>query len=889
MKAILPLIFLATATMAAERVPLFIDPDFGMSREISFTTDTISTRGISFEGNTTEQIVSSSNAISMSTSGITRMVIDANGDVGIGSTNPKGRLHILGSVAVSTAATNADDLVIENSVGTVGISLLTVDVISAFSLIVFGHQNNNDAASIIYIPGSTDLFAIGRDSNPLTLVIDSDSLIGIQNATPSAYLEISTNSQTVIDPFMISSTDVVDGDYFIVKGTGLVGINETVPQTQLEVSGTISATDLQVSGIVTATNGTFSNRVGIATTIPQTALEVSGTISASDLQVSGIITATDGAFTNLTVSSAATVGSNFTVDTSTLVVNATTNRVGIGTTSPASILEVETATDPGIRFSDTTDSQVWSFFYDTSGNRIRLRNETSATDRMSFTTGGGAEFNTTSAIFFRTVTNGNGVLRLSGPVGVAGRELINMAVTDDASSDTIKFIEGIVDSDGTPFETFMIATSGMISTTAGAIFDSDNSGDNVGIGITSPLAALHVSGNISTTQDIETITTNTGIILGGLDTNRTTIRSGSSGFVQVMGAQASIDWNNRGLTDGRQFLIRHNGDLVLTLQGGATAGSLEVGDARFNKDLEVLSDLTVSARASITDDLEVDTNTLYVDASANSVGIGITTPDAKLHIQGSDQSVTPASTADMLHVEDSFGGITISGQSGVGESTINFADSADNDAGSVRYSHVTNDMTFRTNGSNKMTLDDAGSLGIGTTSPETTLSVVGSSGTLDIDGNTTQVAVFFSSDVGEPGIRFVADQTNNVAFWQSGLNNGDFAFGTRSGSSNFERIRIKAAGNVGIGTTSPGAKLEVSGPVSITGTGSNLTVSNRVSAGIFRSQDYQSQDGSSGLTQAVDLCVWDTDNQDHETTTLSFENGLLVTVDETGTSCEGPE
>ena len=58
-------------------------------------------------------------------------------------------------------------------------------------------------------------------------------------------------------------------------------------------------------------------------------------------------------------------------------------------------------------------------------------------------------------------------------------------------------------------------------------------------------------------------------------------------------------------------------------------------------DLSVSASNINSATNQIIDsstDLNVDSNTLVVDKSANAVGIGITAPAEKLHIQGSGNS-----------------------------------------------------------------------------------------------------------------------------------------------------------------------------------------------------------------------------------------------------------
>lgn len=105
----------------------------------------------------------------------------------------------------------------------------------------------------------------------------------------------------------------------------------------------------------------------------------------------------------------------------------------------------------------------------------------------------------------------------------------------------------------------------------------------------------------------------------------------------------------------------------------------------------------------------------------------------------------------------------------------------------------------------RMRIDTAGNVGIGTTTPEAGLHIDKAS--------TNDVALKLSSN--GPG-------------WGSGiqLKNKDIKYGIYAGfgqfkicdaNKNVDRLIIDAAGNVGIGTTIPSAKLEVSGDVKVTG------------------------------------------------------------------------
>ena len=82
-----------------------------------------------------------------------------------------------------------------------------------------------------------------------------------------------------------------------------------------------------------------SGYVGIGTTSPSTALEVNGTVSATTL-AGTLSTAVQTNITSLGTLSALAISGDLTVDTSTLKVDSSNNRVGIGTASPDTLLHL---------------------------------------------------------------------------------------------------------------------------------------------------------------------------------------------------------------------------------------------------------------------------------------------------------------------------------------------------------------------------------------------------------------------------------------------------------------------------------------------------------------------------------------------------------------------
>ena len=216
-----------------------------------------------------------------------------------------------------------------------------------------------------------------------------------------------------------------------------------------------------------------------------------------------------------------------------------------------------------------------------------------------------------------------------------------------------------------------------------------------------------------------------------------------------------------------------------------------------------------SGNVSISNDLVVDTDTLYVDTTNNKVGIGIVPSGARLEVSNGDSGVTPFGD---VFFEDDAGFALALATPNTDSAVINFADPESNNVGQIGYDHSDNSMTFDTNGSEAMRIDSSGNVGIGTSSPNTVIDARQTS-----TGGSTQIRVYNTDNSNTTtqtaGLFLAPDSRGNGALIFAEKENADFStvasrdvslvFSPVLNNSQTEAMRITSSGSIGIAQTNP--------------------------------------------------------------------------------------
>ena len=479
------------------------------------------------------------------------------------------------------------------------------------------------------------------------------------------------------------------------------------------------------------------------------------------------------------------------VDTDVLYVDAINDRVGIGTTSPSYDLHVN-----GTTYSNTTRS---GRYYGTSGTSSYLDLDSGAPYALLAS----SEVNITNDIIgnYLEATEPDGIAATSGPV--RGTRFYTYGNTtyfvDPADSTTSAILNGKVGI-GTTSPSFPLEVDGGtgdgVKIKAGNTSNDDSflianssdttlfvvdGGGNVGIGTSSPACGLDISnaGNGSVGEQVRITSTDTEAKLAFVNTGGNGAITQSSGAMRFMTNTANIERMRIG-----------------------PAGQIGIGGANYGTSGQVLTSNGSGSAPSWQDasgssNWTLSGNDIYNNNSGN-VGIGTSSPSNTTHIykNATIGSITSTNVANAgLRIQDSGASMYMDGNSIV----------------LTNNSYITtNSDTYFALGTNNQTrihITGAGLVGIGTTSPSSTLTIKSTTGS----GAGANVSLHRGADRASHQNYLVwqSDSYSDEIYIGTPVNSSTATIGARQGDINFQtgayvdRMRITSGGNVGIGTSSP--------------------------------------------------------------------------------------
>ncbi len=337
---------------------------------------------------------------------------------------------------------------------------------------------------------------------------------------------------------------------------------------------------------------------------------------------------------------------------------------------------------------------------------------------------------------------------------------------------------------------------GLLKTTDSAVIGSTAKIITDGNGNDSPLYLSTTSLGIGGTPDSNfKLTTSDqswikqGLLVGGTNGVRT---SGSS-LVIDGGGDSSV--NLRFILNSTGYATSDGGQIGFANDGMLFLRSYETTGSNYGVNLQTSGGSTI----------------LFAEGTNKNVGINTLNPLTKLHIQDNDVSVTPSSS-QYLAVENN--GNTAIGifSSTTGQGSIDFGDSGDTNAGRILYEHNDNNLSFSTNGSQKMSILSDGKIGIGT-------STVSSSAFMEIKGVgslSTAIVKLMPSDASSTTALYNAFDGGDNAMSQYGTVSGDTILQHIASSG---ELKLRVNGTTGLTMNqSQNIKLDAYGGGTITGT-----------------------------------------------------------------------
>jgi len=723
------------------------------------------------------------------------MRIDGSGNVGIGTTSPASKLEVAGNIKLSGYIVDSNSEIIDFAVNDLKVQGKHINAEFGVWARSYGtvRQMGIDGGAAYM-----GLYTSGTEK----VRIDTSGNVGIGTTGPIRKLDVNSAAVSDIARFgnnsgnftfgqttALTSLDLTASNAyrirqgsttpFYIKSDGNVGIGTTSPSSKLHVNYEDAESVLTISrGGTNLSAGTAIGTIQFNAdyqgspisygSIDMYANSLSGVRSSLDFNVKST---SGGIQTGLTVQG-----------------NSGTPRVGIGTTSPGAKLDITTDHTSQIPIRVTHNN------YNDWLIQKRRSDDTQKLGIKEVNSNGGMGFATADAVRMVIDSSGNvgiGTTSPSRQLELRGQGVIRLNAISGGDPG-LDFNTSDVNDMQIRYRSTTDALAIYSYGTSSDVLTIRKSDGNVGIGTTSPAYTLDVAGGVFSSSHF---TTDNNQLLSIYQSGWT----GNENHYVLYNAWTS--------GTGDYLLVKSSGN-----QAG-TNGTVLIGDGSGGRTFFGRHGNRSTAIDSSTAPL--DETYAYIGATGtyfgSDVGIGTTSPAEKLNIYtatGRNFKVNQ-STANVTILENDY---ELELRSGGGY------DLKLNANGSSAYGNV----TFRTDGSERMRITSAGNVGIGTTAPQAGKRLdVRSDGSI---AGSNAIAGYGYNDSG------TAILGNGYATSGTGTNYGiiGISTGTRTGGTNVgghfyasgagtNYALTTGSGNVGIGTNSPSYNLDVNGNINATG------------------------------------------------------------------------
>ena len=403
----------------------------------------------------------------------TDLILNANGgNVGIGTTSPGGKLHVVGKGIFDIGSSSGDVLVVDKlSGGNI-----------AFNI-------NGVYSGQIGAVGSGDLYIASKSTYPAIVVKDGGN-VGIGTTSPSG-LWSGTNKTLQITGGSGVASELVQSRPSATITRFLSGTADTFGVY------TADALNYEVyTSNVARLRITSGGNVGIGTTSPTMALQINKDYDQLKLSTSG--SSNYMALRSGTSYCSLSYGAS---GAEALTILHSNGNVGIGTTSPNQLLSISSSAVGGSTFglyntASNTDNRNWAL-------KLNANNYGDLGFFVSSSNGGNPEsgsipmlINKSGNVGIGTTSPDNGKLTILKNTSNATESSYGIAIQSNASNAYTELLLGADDT----VDCGVIQTAGKNTSFTSKKLALQPNGGNVGIGTTSPSYTLHVNGSVAGTS-----------------------------------------------------------------------------------------------------------------------------------------------------------------------------------------------------------------------------------------------------------------------------------------------------------------------------------------------------------------------------------------------------